>query len=121
MELWDLYDQDRKPLPPTHPQGRKPHPGEYHTVVEVWTVSSGHKILLILRDPRKEMFPGKRKNTGGSALAGENSRQAAVRELREETGIAAETEELTPLGVFRGTEAFHDVYMLRRDIPIGKR
>ena len=118
MELWDLYDRDRQPLLRTHRRGEKKNPGEYHIVVEVWTFNRDGHVLVTLRDPCKEMYPDKWENTGGSALAGETSRQAAVRELAEETGIVAAEEELTFLGTFREEEEFHDTYILRRDVPI---
>lgn len=50
-------------------------------VVEVWTVNSEKNILVTLRYASKEIYPNKWENSGGSALAGETSKQAAVREL----------------------------------------
>jgi 8-oxo-dGTP diphosphatase len=118
LELWDLLDGDRKPLCRTHRRGRELNPGEYHVVVEIWTVNRRGELLVTLRDPQKETWPGKWENTGGSAVAGETSLQAAVRELREETGIAASENELTPLGVSRAEGAFHDLYALCRDVHL---
>lgn len=118
MELWDLLDENRLPLNRTMVRGEKKNKGEYHTVVEVWTVNSQKQVLLTLRDSRKELYPDKWENTGGSALAGETSVQAAVRELMEETGIVADASELTLLGTNRGAASFHDVYILHRDIEI---
>jgi len=94
--------------------------GEYHIVVEVWTVDSDKNVLVTLRDPTKEEYPNKWENTGGSALAGETSRQAAVRELREETGIIAAEDELSFLGTCQEHSAFVDIYLLRRNIPISQ-
>ena len=89
MELWDLFDAGRRPLVRTHPRGTPCAAGEYHIVVSVWTLDSRDNFLLTLRDPAKESYPNTWENTGGSALAGETSRAAAVRELAEETGILA--------------------------------
>lgn len=91
--------------------------GAFHVVVEVWTVSSRRQVLVTLRDPQKELYPNHWENTGGSALSGESSRQAAVRELQEETGIEAKEEELCFLGTCQEASAFVDVYLLRRDVP----
>ena len=33
MELWDLYDRDRKPLDKTMVRGEEVAPGTYHDVV----------------------------------------------------------------------------------------
>lgn len=118
METWDLFDSNRQPLFRTHQRGQKKTPGEYHTVVEVWSVNSMKNIFVTLRDSSKEMYPDKWENTGGSALSGETSEQAAVRELMEETGIIAAQEELTLLGTCREDNEFYDIYILHRDIPI---
>ncbi len=118
MELWDLYDAGRKPLGKTRVRGASGSEGEYHVVVSVWTVDSRGNILLTLRDPAKESYPNHWENTGGSALAGETSRAAAVRELEEETGICAREEELTLLGTETAKTSFVDHYLLRRDVPL---
>lgn len=118
MELWDVLDDQRRPLHRTHERGQPTSPGEYHTVVSVWTVDSRGNILLTLRDPSKEAYPSRWENTGGSALVGETSRQAAVRELAEETGIAASQDELTLLGTLRTSDAFLDLYAIRKDVPL---
>lgn len=120
METWDLFDSTRQPLLRTHRRGEKMNPGEYHIVVEIWTVDSNKNVLVTLRDPSKEKYPNKWENTGGSALAGETSKQAAVRELWEETGIIATEDDLSFLGTCQERTAFVDVYLLRRDIPISK-
>ena len=120
MELWDLYDGDRRPLGRTHVRGVPCPPGVYHLVVTVWTVNSRGDILLTLRDPAKESFPNTWENTGGSALAGETSLRAAVRELLEETGIAAAEEELVLLGSQIARDSLYDHYLLRRDVALGE-
>lgn len=120
MENWDLFDIQRRPLHRTCRRGEILNPGEYHMDVEIWTVDRNQNVLLTLRDPRKEAYPDKWESTGGSALAGETSRQAAVRELHEETGILAAEEELTYLGTHLEHTAFMDIYLLRRDIPISQ-
>jgi 8-oxo-dGTP pyrophosphatase MutT (NUDIX family) len=118
MELWDLFDERRQPLGKTHPRGTPCAPGEYHLVVSIWTVDSRGNILLTLRDSAKESYPRAWENTGGSALAGETSRQAAVRELMEETGIAAVADSLILLDTQRTRDTFVDHYLLRRDLPL---
>ncbi|NLI53433.1 MAG: NUDIX domain-containing protein [Clostridiales bacterium] len=118
MELWDLFDTDRRPLGKTHARGTPVNPGEYHIVVSIWTVDSKGNILLTLRAPSKESYPDRWENTGGSALAGETSRQAAIRELMEETGIAAIEDELILLGAQTARDSFVDHYLLRRDVDL---
>ena len=87
MELWDLYDEHRAPLGRTHQRGLPLAPGEYHLAVIVVIVNSRGEVLLTRRSPEKAVCPGWWENTGGAVQAGESSLQAAVRELREETGV----------------------------------
>lgn len=118
MELWDLFDDVRTPLGKTRMRGMPGSPGEYHIVVSIWTVDSRGNILLTLRDSVKESYPDRWENTGGSALAGETSKSAAVRELEEETGISAAEDELILVGTEATRDSFVDHYLLRRDISL---
>lgn len=118
MELWDLYDAGRISLNRTHIRGTPGIPGEYHLVVSIWTVNSSGSILLTLRDSRKESYPNHWENTGGAALAGETSLQAARRELEEETGIVVDESELVLLGTQKTRDSFVDHYLLRRDVSL---
>ena len=119
IELWDLFDENRKTLNRTVVRGgERFKQGEYHVIIEIWTVNSIGEILVTLRDYQKEEYPDKWENTGGSALAGETSRTAAIRELREETGIEASEDELIFLGTAKEESAFVDMYLLKRDVRI---
>jgi len=118
MELWDLYDENRRLLDRTHRRGEQMKTGEFHVVVEVWTINAEGEILVTLRDPNKRDYPNKWENTGGSVLSGESSRRGAVRELHEETGIVASENELIFLGTSKDRSAFVDIYFLKRDVKI---
>ena len=93
-------------------------PGEYGLVVCVWVcrTGAGH-LLLTKRAPEKKSFPNTWENSGGSAWAGESSRQAIARELSEETGIRAREEAFLLLESDRGEEAFFDFFFLRCPLP----
>ena len=113
MELWDLYDAHRVPLHRTHPRGEPLPQGEYHLAVVVVLLNSRGEVLLTRRAKEKAHCPGWWENTGGSVLAGETSREAVVRELREETGIAAAPEDFTLLlQEDCRTDTHFDVYAL---------
>lgn len=118
MEKWDLFDEKRKSLNKTHTRGNKMTMGEYHIVVDIWTVNNDNEILLTLRHPDKEMYPNFWENTGGSIITGESSRTGAVRELFEETGIEVDEKELFLLGTRKEKTAFVDTYIVRKDILI---
>ncbi len=117
-ELWDLFNSNRQPLNKLHTRGEKMPLGEYHIVVEIWTINSNKEILLTLRDPKKECYPNTWENTAGSILTGETSKQGAVRELFEETGIKITEEELIFIGTNKENTAFVDMYVVKKDITI---
>ncbi|MFT4174733.1 MAG: NUDIX domain-containing protein [Rhodocyclaceae bacterium] len=117
-EYWDLLDAHRRPLERTWRRGLPLEAGAYHVVVMVLTVNARGELLLTLRDANKESHPGKWEVTAGSVLAGERSVEAAVRELREETGIEVNAAALDLLGSRLERSAFIDIYLLRHDAPI---
>ena len=116
-EYWDLYDESRKPLGRTVKRGKLSAEDEAFHVVVMIAVMDGHgRLLCTLRSHDKATYPGVWELTAGSALAGEDSLSAAVRELREETGITAARDELRFIKTVRESAAFIDCYFLRRDI-----
>lgn len=119
MEYFDLYTSSR------HPLGRRvlrgapiPH-GEYHIVVQVMTINRSGNILLTQRVPQKTSG-GKWECSGGCAVSGETSRQAAVRELFEETGIRADESELFMEWTLTTDSMLRDFYILVKDVPLSK-
>ena len=97
MEFWDAYRRDFTRLENvTLVRGEKIPEGAYHLVSDVIVRHTDGTYLLMQRDKRKHFGGLWEATAGGSALQGEDARSCAVRELREETGIEAET--ITELG-----------------------
>ena len=101
MEIWELVDSDGKPTGVLYERGsKKPIPeGLHFRVVEVWT-KIGDKLLITQRHPSKWMGL-KWEVSGGGVVLGEQIREAAVRELFEETGIKAGQNDISELGVLK--------------------
>lgn len=57
---------------------------------------------------------------GGSAMIGENSRQAATREVAEELGLKIDLENIPPVITKYFSEGFDDIYILEKEIDISK-
>ncbi len=112
VEYWDLYDERRNPLKRTHQRGVPLEEGTYHVVVAVWTVNSEGKLLLTLRSPEKDLYPCLWENTSGSVISGEGSREAALRELAEETGINAADEQIEFVGTAVKAASFVDIFLV---------
>ena len=119
-ELWDIYDANRRPTGRTHRRGDPIPPGDYHLVVHVW-IRSGEKYFITRRAPEKEVAPLIWEVTGGSALAGEDSLAAALREVKEETGITLRPENGVVFQSLRREGRFSDfadIWLFRQEISL---
>lgn len=116
-ERWDVLDANRRPVGYTHRRGDPLAPGEYHLVVHVWVRNSRGEYLLTQRAPNKG-YPLFWETTGGSAVAGDDSLTAALRELREETGLALDPASGTLLRTFVRTDTFCDVWCFEHDFDL---
>jgi len=93
MEKWDAYNKEGELLEGELIRGQKIPDGKFHLVVEILVIHTDGSILLMQRDYKKEGYPRKYEaSAGGSVLKGETSKQGALRELKEETGIKANVE-----------------------------
>ena len=88
MELWDIYDSDKKRTGRTMKRNDwNLKNGEYHlTVLGVIHRPDG-RFLITRRVMTKAWAPGWWEVSGGAVQAGEDSKVAVVREIREETGL----------------------------------
>ena len=114
-EYWDLYDANRKALGRTIKRGDAFAEGEYYVCCEVWMQNSEGKLLMTQRHPDKKAG-GLWEFTGGGVLAGEATKQAAVRELQEELGVSASESELSLLEVYQHKNYFMDIFVIKRDV-----
>lgn len=88
MELWDIYDKNK------HKTGRTMERNnwclkddEYHLTVLGVVARPDKKFLITKRVMTKAWAPGWWEVSGGAAVAGEESRAAVIREVKEETGL----------------------------------
>ena len=117
MELWDLYDKDRKPLNRTHVRGEAFAEGEYYVSCEIWVRNSKGEFLITKRHPDKKAG-NLWEFAGGGTLAGETTTQSAVRELKEETGIQSQETELQLFATYQHKNYFLDLFLLNKDVEI---
>lgn len=118
MERWDLRDGEGNLTGATMERGEHLRPGQYHLVVHIWVVNSAGQLLIQRRSPQLKLMPGIWAATGGSAIAGEESRAAAGRELYEELGIPTAGTDLEYAGRIRRRNSFTDIWILRRDVEL---
>lgn len=109
-EIWDAYDRDRNLLVgKTICRDTFSTDDDYHLVVHILVLNEeDQSVLFMRRSPNKESFPQYFEATaGGSALQGENSDQAILRELREETGLTLSKIKL----YYQTTEDEHQMHL----------
>lgn len=116
-ELWDVYDGNRNLTGRLHRRGDPLEEGEYHLVVEAWMRNSKGAFLLTKRSPNKG-FPNMWESTGGSALAGDDSLTAVLREVKEETGLTLDPQRGTLLMTVWRSDSFKDVWLFRQDFDL---
>ena len=86
-EFWDLYNEGRERTGKIHVRGQQIPQGYYHLVVHVWIRNRRGEYLIAQRSADRPAEPLKWECVGGSALQGEDSLAAALRETKEEVGI----------------------------------
>ncbi len=118
-ELWDIYDKNRTLTGRTHKRGDFLKEGDYHLVVSVMIMNDRGEFLLTKRAPNKG-YPNTWECTGGSALAGDDSITAALREVREETGIILAPEDGKCILSRKGKDDFLDVWLFRYNFDLDK-
>lgn len=88
MEFWDIYDEKKQRTGRTMKRNDWClKEGEYHLSVLGVVVRPDGKFLITRRAMDKPWAPGWWEVSGGAAVAGEDSADAVVREIREETGL----------------------------------
>ncbi len=121
-EYFDIYDESRNFLGRTgERESYVFSKGEYHIVTDVFIFNSNNQLLLTQRVPEKKaglLWEG----TGGSVLAGENSKQAIIREINEELGLDIQENELILYNTLKRDEIksprFKDLWILKKDIEL---
>lgn len=105
MEYLDIVDENGALTGCTVSREAAHREGIRHRTAHVWVVrkkENGYDILLQKRSMQKESYPGMYDtSSAGHIPAGEEPLPSALRELKEELGIAAMPEQLHYAGTFR--------------------
>lgn len=115
-ELWDVYTADKQKTGRSHRRGEQLNVGEYHLVTNGIIFNLAGQVLLQQRSFHKMSRPGLwTAEIGGSALVGETSQQALVRELAEEMNIYVPAHQLRFLLTRRLSSWIEDWYAIKID------
>ena len=123
MELWDIYDKNKVRTGRTMERNHfNLADDEYHLTVLGVIMRPDGRFLITKRVKTKAWAPGWWEVSGGAAQAGEESEEAVLREVKEETGLDVSNAE----GVFlftyhrenpgEGDNYFVDVYRYVMDV-----
>lgn len=116
MEYWDIYNSVREKTGQTVKKGTPLQHNEYHLVAHVCLFNQNGKMLIQKRKGNKENWPGKWDiSAGGAAIVGENSNQAAERELLEELSLNIPLSQERPVLTVHFDEGFDDYYIVEID------
>lgn len=122
QEFWDIYNEKKERTGRTMKRNDWClKDGEYHlTVLGVIKRTDG-RFLITKRVMTKAWAPGCWEVSGGAAMAGEDSKTAVLREIREETGLDVSAWDGGYLFTYRrdnpgeGDNYFVDVYRFSAD------
>jgi 8-oxo-dGTP pyrophosphatase MutT (NUDIX family) len=122
-EIWDVYDENRSKTGRFHERSRPMKAGCYHLIVHVWKHNGKGEWLIDRRSDSDSSIAGLWETTGGSALAGEDSLRAALRESKEELGLVLDDGkgELFHSSIHQrdGHAFIRDVWVFEHDCSIG--
>ncbi|HOO34062.1 MAG TPA: NUDIX domain-containing protein [Thermotogota bacterium] len=125
MELWDVLDKNRKKTGRLVERGNPNSllgPGEYHLVVFAIIRNCEGNFLISKRTPNKT-FPNMWEITGGSAITGDDSMKAVLREIKEEVGLTVDPSRGKIIGSVRvddNRSYFADVWLFDHDVNLSE-
>ena len=120
-EILDIYDANKVKTEKKHIRGNDTlKANEYVVVVETLILNSKGQILLGQRSENKKRNPLKWETTQGSVKSGEDSKIAAIRELKEELGIEVSEGNLNYVQTLKDDDEhiFKDMFWAKKDIDI---
>lgn len=119
MEVWDLYDRDRRSLGQTIVRGNPIPEGMFRLVVHVCIFNKKGQMLIQKRQKTKSGWPDLWDLTvGGHVIAGETSRMAAERETMEELGLTISMEGKRPAVTPTFDNGFDDMYTMEMEVDL---
>jgi 8-oxo-dGTP diphosphatase len=117
-EICDVYDAQKNLTGVKKRRADILHAGEYFLTVLVWILNSDGKFLITQRSPNKG-YPLMWECTGGLATAGDDSLAAAIREVKEETGLSVLPQNGRLVHSFsNGKDRHLDVWLFRQNFDL---
>ena len=119
-EIWDAYDKYRRKLNVKLVRGEDIPNGMRNLVAHMIYYDGCGNILIQRRSQSKNLAPGLWACAGGSALAGEDTIEACIRETEEEMGFVPDMTESELILSYSRKDGFTDVFLIKTEIDIEK-
>lgn len=129
-ELLDIRDEFGEPTGKTTLKSEAHKRGLFHATVHIWFYTKNGDVLLQKRASSKETFPNFWDvSVAGHVLAGETIEDAAIREVKEEIGIAILKTDLVKIDVRKNINRhpngiidceFQNVFLCKLDVALHK-
>lgn len=121
MEYCDIYNEDRIKTGKIMSRDDKYDSDDYFLVVHVCIFNDKNEMLIQQRQSCKKYYPNIWDvSVAGRSLTGENSRQAAERETREELGYDIDLSNERPFFTMNFDNGFDDYYLVDINLDIEK-
>lgn len=128
-ELLDVLDENGNKTGEVETKEEIYKKGLWHRSVHIWIMNDNQELLVQKRNPFKKTYPNLwAVSSAGHVLAGEDSVESGLRELKEELDIDAKKEELEFMFTIKRVQPYHDsymhvfddVYLLHKNIDVEK-
>ncbi len=120
MEMWDLYDNERKKVGMIERSQPMPK-GVNRLVVHICIFNSKGEMLIQQRSATKKTHPNVWDITlGGCVQAGETSWQGAQRELSEELGLTYDFSNERAYFTVNFEGGFDDFFLIEKDVALSE-
>lgn len=129
MELIDILDENGNKTGEVATKDEIYKKGLWHRSSHIWIENDNNELLVQKRNPNKQTFPNLWAiSVAGHVDSGETSKDAAIRELKEEVNLDVEEDELKFLFTIKRIQpykdsyirVFDDVYLLHRNIDVNE-
>lgn len=117
MEYLDIYNEKKEKLNKKVKRGDKILANEHILVSVIFIENSEGKFLIQKTSKEKGE---KYAMTGGHVLSGETSKEAIIREVKEELGLDISNEDIIYIGALLFGIPFGEIYYLKKDLDITK-
>eukprot|EP01133_Synstelium_polycarpum_P012481 gene12481-14649_t len=115
IEYIDVINQDGSDAGYRLPRNEVHTKGLWHRVIHVWLADGKGNLLIHKRAANKPTYPSMwNVSTAGHVEAGLSSREAAIKELKEEIGVTATIDQLESKSTLYTSGRF-----LKIDAPVG--